>query len=67
MLKLIKVEITVKLIKQQNICFQIIINIYKITLLITLKTETYIFSLNFHLNSVVSQALKRMKKNSMTC
>ena len=52
-LKSIRIEIMTKLIKQQNMCFQLITDIYKIILLIMLKTETYIFFLNFHLNSVV--------------
>ena len=55
-----------KVEKATNICFQQIIDIYKIILLITVKTETYILFLNLYLNSVVSWALKRMKKSSMT-
>ena len=47
-------------------CFWLIINIYKIILLIMLKAEMYISPLNLHLDSVVSQALKRMKKSDMT-
>src|SRR6266513_2888953 len=66
MLKSIRVEITTKLTKQQNMFLQLITDIYKTTLLIMLKAEMYISSLNLHLNSVVFQALKRMKKSSMT-
>ena len=67
MLKLIKVEIMTKLTKQQNMCFWLIIDIYKIILLIILKAEMYISSLNLHLNSVIFWTLKRIKKSSMTC
>src|SRR6266487_3759318 len=66
MLKSTKVEIMAKLAKQQNMCLQLITDVYKIMSLITLKAETYISPLNLHLNSVVSQVLKRMKKSSMT-
>ena len=65
MLKSIRIEIMIKLKKQQNICFWWIINVYKIILLIIMKIETYIFSLNLHLNSVVSWALKKIKKSNM--
>jgi len=67
MLKLIKVEIMTKLTKQQNTCLQMIINVYKIMSLIMLKAEMYILSLNLHLNSVIFQTLKRMKKSDMIC
>ena len=66
-LKSIRIEIMTKLKKQQNMCFQQIINVYKVVLIIMMKAETYILSLNLHLNSVVSWVLKRMKKSDMTC
>jgi len=65
MLKSIKVEIMTKLTKQQNMCLQLITDVYKIMLLIILKAEMYISLLNLHLDSVVSQALKRMKKSDI--
>ena len=46
-------------------CLWLITDIYKIILLIMLKAEMYILFLNLHLNSVISQTLKRMKKSDM--
>lgn len=39
-----------KLAKMQNKCLWIIVRIYKVTLIIILKTETHIFLLNLYLN-----------------
>ena len=63
----IKDSITNRLIRQQNKCLQIITEIYKIILLITIKTEMFISSLNLHLNSIVFQTVKKLEHNRMTC
>ena len=66
-LKPTKVGITAKLAKQQNMCLQLVTDTYKATPLITLEAEAYIPPLDLHLDSVVSRALKRMKKSGMAC
>ena len=60
------IEIAEKLIKQQNKYLWLIIDTYKVILLLIVKVEVFIFFLNLHLNSVVFQVLKRMKKSDMT-
>jgi len=65
-LKPTRVGITTKLEKQQNTCLQQITGAYRAALIITVKAEAYILPLDLHLDSVVSQALKRMKESDMT-
>jgi hypothetical protein len=54
-----------KLAKLQNKCIQRIAGIYKKTSLLIVKTEVFILFLDIYLDSVVFQAVKRMKKSGI--
>src|SRR6266496_6743113 len=61
------IEITSKLVKQQNKCIHLIANIYKVISILIVKTEMFISSLNLHLDLIIAQAIKKMTANKMTC
>ena len=54
-----------KLVKMQNKYLQIVINIYKIMLIIVLKTKTYIFLFNLYLNIRLVSFYQQHKKSDM--
>ena len=54
-----------KLVKMQNKCLQVIINIYKIISTIVLKTKTHIFLLNLYLNTRLISFCQQYKKSDM--
>src|SRR5436189_4737333 len=60
-----KNELIKKLIKMQNKCLQVIINAYKIMLIIILKIETHTLSLNLYLNTRLVSFYQQHKKSNM--
>ena len=58
-------NMTVKLADIQNRCLQVISEIYKVMLIAVLETETYISSLDLHLNVKLGKFCQCHKQSEM--
>src|SRR5438034_11506082 len=57
------VEITDKLVKQQNRCICLITSIYKVISILIVKIEMFILFLNLYLDLIIAWAVKKMAIN----
>jgi hypothetical protein len=61
MLKKKRTSINEKLTMLQNKCLRIVTNVFRVTFIFILKTETYIISMNIHLNQLQTQTRLRLR------